>query len=112
MAEPSVVDELKNALQEAYNNGFRDGKESALSELRMALVNIQGTTDPELDRPISVLNLPERPRFILKRYEISTLRELVDKSEDDLLNLTNFGAKSLDLVTKALSERGLKLKER
>jgi len=34
----------------------------------------------------------------------------VQKSEDDLLAITNFGAKSLDEVREKLDERGLSLR--
>ena len=36
--------------------------------------------------------------------------ELLDKSEDDLLAITNFGQKSLDEVIVKLDERGLSLR--
>jgi DNA-directed RNA polymerase subunit alpha len=35
---------------------------------------------------------------------------LLQKTEDDLLNLTNFGQKSLDEVKQKLDERGLSLR--
>src|SRR5438270_867460 len=40
----------------------------------------------------------------------STIGELVLKSEDDLLAITNFGQKSLDEVLQKLDERGLSLR--
>ena len=36
--------------------------------------------------------------------------ELLNKTEDDLLNITNFGQKSLDEVKEKLDERGLSLR--
>ena len=36
--------------------------------------------------------------------------ELLRKSEDDLLAITNFGQKSLDEVIQKLDERGLSLR--
>jgi DNA-directed RNA polymerase alpha subunit len=36
--------------------------------------------------------------------------ELLTKTEDDLLNITNFGQKSLDEVKEKLDERGLTLR--
>ena len=38
--------------------------------------------------------------------------ELLQKSEDDLLAITNFGQKSLDEVIEKLDERGLSLRNR
>jgi DNA-directed RNA polymerase subunit alpha len=65
---------------------------------------------PDLDHPIEDLDLSERPRNCLKRAQINTIGELVLKTEDDLLNITNFGQKSLDEVKAKLDERGLSLR--
>ena len=65
---------------------------------------------PDLDLPIEDLDLSERPRNCLKRGQINTIGELLLKSIDDLLNLTNFGQKSLDEIIQKLDERGLTLR--
>jgi DNA-directed RNA polymerase subunit alpha len=65
---------------------------------------------PDLDLPIEDLDLSERPRNCLKRAQINTIGELLTKNEDDLLNITNFGQKSLDEVKAKLDERGLSLR--
>ena len=65
---------------------------------------------PDLDLPIEDLELSERPRNCLKRGQVNTIGELLIKSEDDLLALTNFGQKSLDEVKEKLNERGLALR--
>ena len=49
---------------------------------------------PDLDLAIEDLDLSERPRNCLKRAQINTIGELLTKTEDDLLNITNFGQKS------------------
>jgi len=67
---------------------------------------------PDLDLPIEELDLSERPRNCLKRAQINTIGELVLKTEDDLLAITNFGQKSLDEVLVKLDERGLVLRTR
>jgi DNA-directed RNA polymerase subunit alpha len=72
-----------------------------------------GTTtsgSPDLDLRIEELDLSERPRNCLKRAQINTIGELVDKTLDDLLGITNFGQKSLDEVIQRLDERGLSLR--
>ncbi|MDQ3469094.1 MAG: DNA-directed RNA polymerase subunit alpha, partial [Actinomycetota bacterium] len=56
------------------------------------------------------LDLSERPSNCLKRAQINTIGELLTKTEDDLLNITNFGQKSLDEVKQKLDERGLSLR--
>jgi DNA-directed RNA polymerase subunit alpha len=67
---------------------------------------------PDLDLPIEDLDLSERPRNCLKRAQINTVGELLLKTEDDLLAITNFGQKSLDEVKVKLDERGLSLRVR
>jgi DNA-directed RNA polymerase subunit alpha len=68
------------------------------------------SSSPDLDLPIEALDLSERPRNCLRRAQIHTVGELVEKTEDDLLNITNFGQKSLEEVTAKLDELGLSLR--
>jgi DNA-directed RNA polymerase subunit alpha len=73
------------------------------------------TSDPIVERSdlamsIEDLDLSERPRNCLKRAQVNTIGELLEKSEDDLLNITNFGQKSLDEIKQKLDERGLTLR--
>jgi DNA-directed RNA polymerase subunit alpha len=65
---------------------------------------------PDLNHPIEDLDLSERPRNCLKRAQVNSIGELVLKTEEDLLNITNFGQKSLDEVKAKLDERGLSLR--
>jgi len=67
---------------------------------------------PDMELPIEDLELSERPRNCLKRAQVNTVGELLLKSEDDLLAITNFGQKSLDEVIAKLDERGLSLRTR
>jgi DNA-directed RNA polymerase subunit alpha len=67
-----------------------------------------GTGD--LDLPIEDLDLSERPRNCLKRGQVNTIGELLTRSEEDLMNITNFGQKSLDEIKQKLDERGLSLR--
>jgi DNA-directed RNA polymerase subunit alpha len=67
-------------------------------------------SSPDLDLPIEELDLSERPNNCLKRAQVNTVGELLTKTEDDLLNITNFGQKSLDEVKAKLDERGLSLR--
>lgn len=69
-----------------------------------------GAASPDLDIAIEDLDLSERPRNCLKRAQVNTIGELLQKTEDDLLNITNFGQKSLDEVKQKLDERGLSLR--
>ncbi|MDA8074694.1 MAG: DNA-directed RNA polymerase subunit alpha [Actinomycetota bacterium] len=67
---------------------------------------------PDLDLRIEELDLSERPRNCLKRAQVNTIGELVQRTEDELLAITNFGQKSLDEVIQRLDERGLSLRNR
>ena len=69
-------------------------------------------SSPELETPIEDLDLSERPRNCLKRAQVNTVGELLSKTPDDLLAITNFGQKSLDEVLVKLDERGLSLNSR
>jgi DNA-directed RNA polymerase subunit alpha len=69
-----------------------------------------GSGSPDLDLSIEDLDLSERPRNCLKRAQINTVGELLLRSEEDLLNITNFGQKSLDEIKVKLDERGLSLR--
>ena len=77
--------------------------------LELGDVAIAESASPDLDLPIEALDLSERPRNCLRRAQIKTVGELVVKSSDDLLNITNFGQKSLEEVSAKLDELGLSL---
>jgi DNA-directed RNA polymerase subunit alpha len=80
--------------------------------LELGDVGSASSGSPDLDLPIEDLDLSERPRNCLKRAQVNTVGELVTKSEDDLLAITNFGQKSLDEVLQKLDERGLSLRSK
>ncbi|GMU79314.1 MAG: DNA-directed RNA polymerase subunit alpha [Acidimicrobiia bacterium] len=78
--------------------------------LELGEVSPATSSSPDLELPIEELDLSERPRNCLKRARVDTIGQLVQKSEDDLLAITNFGSKSLDEVRQKLDERGLSLR--
>ena len=78
--------------------------------LEIQEIAIVETSSPELELPIEDLDLSERPRNCLKRGQVNSIGELLEKSIDDLMAITNFGQKSLDEVVQKLDERGLALK--
>ena len=80
--------------------------------LELGEVGVVAAGSPDLDLPIEDLDLTERPRNCLKRAQINTVGELLEKTADDLLAITNFGDKSLDEVIEKLDERGLSLRTR
>jgi DNA-directed RNA polymerase subunit alpha len=78
--------------------------------LELGELAVTSAGSPDLDLPIEDLDLSERPRNCLKRAQVNSVGELVTKTEDDLLAITNFGQKSLDEVIAKLDERGLSLR--
>lgn len=77
--------------------------------LELGEIAVAESASPDLDLPIEALDLSERPRNCLRRAQVKTVGEIVTKTEDDLLNITNFGQKSLEEVTAKLDELGLSL---
>ncbi|MGB3956340.1 MAG: DNA-directed RNA polymerase subunit alpha [Brooklawnia sp.] len=65
----------------------------------------------DLALPVEDLNLTVRSYNCLKREGIHTVGELVSRSEMDLLDIRNFGSKSIDEVKAKLAELGLSLKD-
>ena len=61
--------------------------------------------------PIEDLELTVRSYNCLKREGIHSVGELVTRSEADLMDIRNFGAKSIDEVKAKLQELGLALKD-
>ncbi len=64
---------------------------------------------PNLMLPIEDMDLSVRSYNCLKREGVATVGELVQKTEQDLLDIRNFGQKSIDEVKGKLQEMGLSL---
>ncbi|MHB1802308.1 MAG: DNA-directed RNA polymerase subunit alpha, partial [Actinomycetes bacterium] len=64
-----------------------------------------------MSMPIEELELTVRSYNCLKREGIHSVGELVSRSEADLLDIRNFGAKSIDEVKIKLGTLGLGLKD-
>jgi len=60
---------------------------------------------------VEELNLSVRSYNCLKREGINTVGDLVQKSEAELMDIRNFGQKSIDEVKTKLAELGLSLRE-
>lgn len=67
--------------------------------------------DPLASMPIEDLDLSVRSYNCLKREGVATVGELLDKTGQELLEIRNFGSKSVDEVTEKLAELGVALKE-
>jgi len=62
-----------------------------------------------LDRSVEELELSVRSYNCLKNANITTIRELVQKTEQEMLKTKNFGRKSLNEIKEILSAMGLSL---
>ena len=60
-----------------------------------------------LEMPIEELELSVRSYNCLKRAGISTVEDLANKSQEDMMKVRNLGKKSLDEVTNKLIALGL-----
>ena len=77
--------------------------------LELGELTVSEGSSPDLSLSIDALDLSERPQNCLARANIATVGQLLDFTEEDLLNLTNFGQKSLDELVAKLDELGLSL---
>jgi DNA-directed RNA polymerase subunit alpha len=71
----------------------------------------EGALAADLALPIEEMDLTVRSYNCLKREGIHTVGELITRSEADLLDIRNFGAKSIDEVKGKLHSMGLALKD-
>ena len=66
-------------------------------------------SSPDLLLPIEDMDFSVRSYNCLKREGVATVGELVQKTEQDLLDIRNFGQKSIEEVKQKLAELGLSL---
>lgn len=72
---------------------------------------VEQAASNELSTPIEDLDLTVRSYNCLKREGINTVSELIALSEDQLMNIRNFGSKSVDEVRDKLTSMGLRFKD-
>ena len=65
----------------------------------------------KLETPIDDLDFSVRAYNCLKRANIHTLQDLVNKDESEIMKIRNLGKKSLKEVLDKIKEMGLDLKE-
>ena len=64
-----------------------------------------------LEMPIEELELSVRSYNCLKRAGISTVEDLANKSQEDMMKVRNLGKKSLKEVLDKVAEMGLKFRD-
>lgn len=99
-----------NPFVQYYELGSETASEEALAGLRQAN---QPLIDPEvqqkLNMPIQELDLSVRANNCLESAKIQTVRDLVRKTDADLLKVRSFGKTSLREVKRKLADMGLSL---
>ena len=70
---------------------------------------IDAALESKLNMPIAELRFSVRASNCLEYAEIRTVRDLVQRNEDMLMEIRNFGETTLDEVTQILGELGLHL---
>ncbi|MBI4057119.1 MAG: DNA-directed RNA polymerase subunit alpha [Elusimicrobia bacterium] len=84
-----------------------------LPENGMGLLAGSSTLDTKLkellDQPVEMIELSSRAANCLKVARIRTVRDLVQKKEEELLAVKNFGKKSLDEIKDRLKDMGFSL---
>jgi DNA-directed RNA polymerase subunit alpha len=71
----------------------------------------EDTLTGELALPIEELNLSVRSYNCLKREGVNSVGDLVQKTEQELTDIRNFGQKSIDEVKQKLEDMSLSLRE-
>jgi len=80
------------------------------SEARIqGALGLDQATEAKLSMSLAELDLSVRASNCLESEEIHTVRDLVSKTEDELLEVRNFGETTLAEVREKLSDIGLKL---
>jgi DNA-directed RNA polymerase subunit alpha len=70
---------------------------------------MDGATESKLNMSLAELNLSVRATNCLESENIHTVRDLVSRTEDQLLDVRNFGETTLNEVRDKLNELGLRL---
>jgi DNA-directed RNA polymerase subunit alpha len=76
-----------------------------VDNVKGTLEEYSGEEDPSSQIPIEELNLSVRAYNCLKRAQINSVADLLEYSQEELLQIKNFGQKSAEEVIDALQER-------
>jgi DNA-directed RNA polymerase subunit alpha len=104
------LEEIKVMLNQ---KGLRlgQGLEETAGDSSSARNPLEATANPEiLDRSIDELDLSVRSRRCMERLGVRTVRELINKTEVELMAAKNFGMTSLNEIKRKLTELGLSLR--
>ena len=83
---------------------------SEIEQRKYMMESEEKVVDSKLEKKIEDLDLSVRSYNCLKRANINTVRELSQKTEEEMMKVRNLGRKSLKEVVQKLREIGLDLK--
>ena len=111
MEASKILRKHLNPFVQYFELGSDIANEDALNALRDA--NKSGMIDPDLqqklDMTVQELDLSVRANNCLESAKISTVRDLVKKTDGELLKVRSFGKTSLREVKRKLADMGLSL---
>jgi DNA-directed RNA polymerase subunit alpha len=99
------VNAAAKILAETFHNIFEPVPEEEIKEGESKI------SEEVLKLTIEELDLPVRITNALKAIEINLIDDLVNTQRQQLLKAKNLGAKSINLISEKLTERGLTLRE-
>jgi len=105
---PQDATGLAAKLLKDHMNIFISFEEEQVAE-EIAPERTVAVRNENLDRSVEELELSVRSYNCLKNANISTIRELVVRSEQEMLKTKNFGRKSLNEIKEILTSMGLGL---
>ncbi len=86
-------------------------EQNMMEERETIFAPVEAEVEATLNSPIEDLELSVRSYNCLKRQGIDTLDQLLESSEIDLMNIRNFGSKSIEEIKEKLTELDLSLKQ-
>ena len=104
------LDEIKSMLGQ---KGLRlgQGLEDGGREPQHGRNPLEATADPDtLDKPIDDLEFSVRSRRCMERLGVRSVRDLINKTEVELMSAKNFGMTSLNEIKQKLNELGMELR--
>ena len=90
---------------ECFQGLTEKGKTETMEEIN------DNTGEETLEKTIEELELSVRSFNCLKRANIHKVRDLIEKSEEDMMRVRNLGRKSLDEIIEKLAALGLALRK-
>ena len=100
-----AVNSAAKLLSETFHSVFEPEIEEEIEEPGSKI------SEETLKLTIEELDLPVRITNALKAIEINVIEDLINTPRQQLLKAKNLGAKSINLISEKLAERGLTLRE-